>query len=107
MNTTKDSTVKAARRCFAEGYAILDNKRKQLAKEQAIKAASDAGEDVPYEWENYKKYYAEPAPVLIAPTTPQGLVQHLNDIGDIPIGAGSIYAGWTILIKFILTSLWW
>lgn len=89
----KDSTVKAARRCFAEGYAILDNKRKQLAKEQAIKAASDAGEDVPYEWENYKKYYAEPAPVLIAPTTPQGLVQHLNDIGDIPIGAGSIYAG--------------
>ena len=89
----KDSSVKAARRCFAPGYDLIENKRKQLAKEQAIKAASDAGEDVPYEFENYKKYYYPPAPVLIAPTTPQGLIQHLNDISDIQFGAGSIYAG--------------
>ena len=89
----KDSGVSAARRCFAEGYAILDNKRKQLAKEQAIKSASDAGEDVPYEWENYKKYYSEPVPVFIAPNTVQGLIQHLNDMASINLGAGLLYAG--------------
>ncbi len=89
----KDSSVKAARRCFAPGYELIENKRKQFAKEQAIKAASDAGEDAPYEFDNYKKYYYPPAPVLIAPTTPQGLIQHLNDISDLALGAGSIYAG--------------
>lgn len=89
----KDSGVSAARRCFAEGYALVDNKRKQLAKDQAIKAASDAGEDVPYDWENYKKYYNEPVPVFIAPNTVQGLIQHLNDMSSINLGAGLLYAG--------------
>lgn len=89
----KDSSVKAARRCFSNGYELISDKRKQFAKEQAIKAASEAGEDVPYEYESYKKYYYPPAPVLIAPTTPQGLLQHINDISDLPIGAGSLYAG--------------
>ena len=66
-----------------------------------------AGEDVPYEWDNYKKYYSEPVPVFIAPNTVQGLIQHLNDMASINLGAGLLYAGWTILIKLILTSLWW
>ena len=89
----KDSGVSAARRCFAEGYALIENKRKQLAKEQAIKAASDAGEDVPYEFENYKKYYSEPVPIFIAPNTVQGLIQHLNDMSNLPIASGLLYAG--------------
>lgn len=89
----KDSAVKAVRRCFAIATANLTEERKTLAKKQAIAAASEAGETPPYEYENYKKFYNTPPPTLIAPTTPQGLIQHLNDIANLPLGAGSIYAG--------------
>ena len=89
----KDLTVKAVRRCFAVATANLLEERKTLAKKLAISAASEAGETPPYEYENYKKFYSAPPPTLIAPTTPQGLIQHLNDIADLPLGAGSIYAG--------------
>ena len=89
----KDLTVKAVRRCFAVATANILEERKTLAKKIAISAASEAGETPPYEYENYKKFYSAPPPTLIAPTTPQGLIQHLNDIADLPLGAGSIYAG--------------
>lgn len=89
----KDSAVKAVRRCFAIANDHINEERKSLAKKQAISAASEAGETPPYEYENYKKFYTPPPPILIAPTTPQGLIQHLNDIADIPLGAGSMYAG--------------
>lgn len=89
----KDSAVKAVRRCFAHATAIINDERKTLAKKAAISAASEAGETPPYEYENYKKFYNAPPPTLIAPTTPQGLIQHLNDIADLPLGAGSLYAG--------------
>lgn len=89
----KDSAVKAVRRCFANAQAILDDERKTIAKKAAIAAASEAGETPPYEYANYKKFYNAPPPTLIAPTTPQGLIQHINDISDLPLGAGSIYAG--------------
>lgn len=89
----KDSAVKAVRRCFAVATSNIAEERKTLAKKLAIAAASEAGETPPYEFENYKKFYTPPPPTLIAPTTPQGLIQHLNDIADLPLGAGSIYAG--------------
>lgn len=89
----KDSAVKAVRRCFAVAQANILEERKSLAKKAAIAAASEAGETPPYEYENYKKFYIPPPPYLIAPTTPQGLIQHINDISDIPLGAGSLYAG--------------
>ena len=89
----KDLTVKAVRRCFSIATANILEERKTIAKKLAISAASEAGETPPYEFENYKKFYNAPPPTLIAPTTPQGLIQHLNDIGDLPLGAGSIYAG--------------
>lgn len=89
----KDAAVKAARRCFSVAAKMLDDKRLSAAKKLAISAASEAGETPPYEFENYKKFYSAPPPTLIAPTTPQGLIQHLNDIAVLPLGAGSIYAG--------------
>lgn len=89
----KDSSVKAARRSFAAAYEIIEAKRKENAKTRAIQFASDDGEDMPHEFECYKKYYDEPAPVLMAPTTPQGLIQHLNDISVHDSGAGTIYSG--------------
>ena len=89
----KDASVKAVRRCFAVANSHITHERNAIAKKQAIAAASEAGETPPYEYENYKKFYSAPPPTLIAPTTPQGLIQHLNDIADIPLGAGSIYAG--------------
>ena len=89
----KDSAVKAARRCFALANGIITDARKELAKKEAISLASEAGETPPYEFEKYKKFYVTPPPALIAPTTPQGLIQHLNDIALLPLAAGTIYAG--------------
>ena len=89
----KDLTVKAVRRCFSVATANILEERKTLAKKIAISAASEAGETPPYEYENYKKFYSAPPPTLIAPTTPQGLIQHLNDIADLPLGAGALFAG--------------
>lgn len=89
----KDASVKAARRCFALANGIITEARKELAKKEAISLASEAGETPPYEFENYKKFYTAPPPALIAPTTPQGLIQHLNDIALLPLAAGTIYAG--------------
>jgi len=89
----KDSTVKAIRRAFKEAYDMIDNERKTIARTTAIRLATEAEEEMPEEWAVYKNYYSEPPPIYIAPTTPQGFIQHINDIGDCPIGAGSIYTG--------------
>lgn len=91
--TGKDSGVKAVRRSFASSYKIINKKRKELAKKVAIEKATEAGVEDPSSFEGYKEFYFEPAPIYIAPTTGPGLIQHLNDIADYPLGAGSIYAG--------------
>ncbi len=89
----KDSGVKAIRRSLEKAYNIIYVKRKELAKVTAIKKAEEAGCDDPTEKEVYEDFYCPPPPIYIAPTTPQGLIQHLNDIAECPIGAGSMYAG--------------
>lgn len=91
--TGKDSGVKAIRRAFAKSYEIINKKRKDLAKAAAIEQAEEAGVEDPTAFESYKNFYYEPAPIYIAPTTGPGLIQHLNDIADYPLGAGSMYAG--------------
>lgn len=89
----KDSSVRAARKCLSTGYEMIERKRKTLAIEAAKQAATDAMEETPGEPETYLKYYTSPAPVFMSPTTGPGLVQHINDIGTLPIGSGTLYTG--------------
>lgn len=89
----KDSSVKALRRTFSTSYELIDNKRKAQAKSKAIAAAEADGEADASSYEVYRDYYNEPAPIYIAPTTPQGFIQHINDISDLTIGAGTTYSG--------------
>jgi hypothetical protein len=89
----KDSSVKAVRRAFAPAYEMINAKRTELAKNAAIQMAEDSGSSNPTEYDEYKEFYFPPAPIYIAPTTPQGFIQHINDLADFPLGAGTMYAG--------------
>lgn len=83
----KDSSVRAARKCFSLGYKAITAKREQLAKIAAIRLAQESGET------DYAPFYKPPAPIFMSPTTGPGLIQHINDIAEHPLGAGLLYAG--------------
>lgn len=89
----KDSAVKAVRRAFKTSYDIIDERRNALAVRNAIKEAEEAGEDNSSAEEVYKPFFVPPAPIYLAPTTPQGFIQHINDIADLQIGSGTTYSG--------------
>lgn len=83
----KDSSVRAARKCFALGYNDIRERIATLAKVEAARKAKEAGES------DTKLFYKEPAPIFMSPTTGPGLIQHINDIAEHPVGAGLLYAG--------------
>ena len=89
----KDSAVKSVRRSFAPAYDLINSKRKDLSKAHAIQLAASAGSEAPHEFDEYSEFYSDPAPIYLAPTTPQGFIQHINDLAAFPIGAGSMFAG--------------
>lgn len=89
----KDSSVSAARACFASGYKTIDAKRQELAKQSAIKRATEAGVDNPQMYQNYKEFYRAPNPLFAAPSTNEGLVQHINDLANDGIGGAFMYSG--------------
>ena len=89
----KDSSVKAARKCFTEGYKLIESARKQLVIKEAIAAAKTAGEDMPEQYEIYKQYMKPIPPIDIMPTTGPGLIQHINDISALELSSGFMYAG--------------
>lgn len=89
----KDSSVRAARKCFTEGYKILTKKVKDLAVLEAKKLATEAGCEDPNSPEEYRKFYKDPAPIFMSPTTGPGFVQHINDLAKYPILAGLLYSG--------------
>lgn len=89
----KDSSVSSARKCFNPAYAMINDKRQAIAKERAKQEATEDGADTPYKWEVYKKYYRAPNPLFVAPSTPEGFVQHLNDLDQDGIGSGFLYTG--------------
>ena len=91
----KDSTVNAARKCFSKGYEIIINERESRARSAAIDLARKSGEDhsqasTP---EIYEKYIKSLPPIDIMPTTGPGFIQHVNDIGDLDLTTGLMYAG--------------
>ena len=89
----KDSSVNALRKCFKDGYAILDKKRKAIATQRAINLAKLEGKPNYDEWATYKEFYIKPNPLFVAPSTPEGFIQHLNDLDEAGTGAGFIYSG--------------
>lgn len=89
----KDSSVKAARKCFKPGYDAILAKRHTDEVHAAQVRAANAGEDLSSEYEVYKKYLRPLPPIDIMPTTGPGLIQHINDIGDLPITTSFMYSG--------------
>lgn len=89
----KDSSVRAARKCFNPGYEMIESERKKHAHQAAKDLAQQSGEEFPEDWEVYKQYYKKPPPIFMAPTTGPGFIQHINDIASSPLGSGLLYAG--------------
>ena len=89
----KDSSVNAARKCFKTGYNLIEETRKEKARTIAITKAQLAGKENPEEWNAYREFYNSPNPLFVAPSTPEGFIQHLNDLDESGIGAGFIYSG--------------
>ena len=89
----KDSSVKAAKKCFAPGYDMINDARKRLVTTAAIKAAAAAGESPAEEYDIYKSYLKPVPPIDIMPTTGPGLIQHINDIAALNLSAGFLYSG--------------
>lgn len=89
----KDSSVKAARKCFSPGYELIAKRTQQLAVQAAIKRATDAGEDSADTYEVYRPYLQPVPPVDIMPTTGPGLIQHINDIAALNLSTGFLYSG--------------
>lgn len=90
---SKDSSIKAVRKCFKEGYSIIEEQRKEFAKEKAIQLAKEDKKQDASKWSVYKDYYISPNPLFVAPSTVEGFIQHLNDIEESGIGGGFIYSG--------------
>jgi len=90
---SKDSSVKAARKCFESGYEIINARRKEAAIVKAIEEATKAGCDAPHLFGSYKDYLITPNPLFVAISTSEGFIQHLNDLSNDTLGAGFIYSG--------------
>ena len=89
----KDSSVRAAERCFKVGYEMLDKNVQQQVKLAAIQAAANAGEELPEDFSIYRKYMQPIPPVNMAITTGPGLIRHINDIEALPLTSGLLYSG--------------
>ena len=90
---SKDSSLKAARKCFTGAYDIINNYRKEAAIHRAQEQAREAGNDLPDKFIGYKDYYIPPNPLFIAISTPEGFIQHLNDLSKDELGSGYVYSG--------------
>ena len=89
----KDSSVKAARKCFSSGYKLIEQSAIAKAVQMAIQEAKDEGAPNAEDEAIYRSYLKPVPPIDIMPTTGPGLIQHINDIGDIGLGAGFMYSG--------------
>jgi hypothetical protein len=89
----KDSSHRAAKRCFASGYELLHKETDTRARKLAIERATAAEEELPEEYEIYKKYLNPIPPIETSVTTGPGLIKLLNDTDLHDIGANSLYSG--------------
>lgn len=90
---SKDSSMKAARKCFNSSYEKITKARNEAAVIKAINKARENGVENYSKFAGYKDYYLAPNPLFVAISTPEGFIQHLNDLSEDSIGAGYIYSG--------------
>jgi hypothetical protein len=88
-----DSSVKAAKKCFKPGFEMIEDERKRQVVKQAIKLAAEAGEEPATEYAIYRPYMKPIPPIDVMVTPEPGLIQHLNDIGDLDLSAPQLYSG--------------
>ena len=89
----KDSSHRAARRCFEPGYELMERHVEQAARKRAIQRATNAEEELPEEYEIYKKYLDPIPPVETSVTTGPGLIKLINDMKPHDVGSNLIYTG--------------
>lgn len=89
--TGKDKAAKGIRKCFEAGYALINEKRLELAKSSAISAAAAAGSDQPYHPDEYGPFYKEPETLFTSSSsTVKGLHGHFNRLEAEGLGAGYV-----------------
>lgn len=86
----KDSSLKAARACFKQGYNIINKYRNDSAVKRAIELARESGYEFPEKFASYKDFYIAPNPLFVNIGTSEGFIQHLNDLSNDEIGSGFI-----------------
>lgn len=89
----KDSSVRAARKCFKPGYTSLLSKRAEDNRRQAIRQAQNDGVEPAEELESYKNYLKPEPPIFTSVASGPAFIQHINDLGEHEIGAGLVYSG--------------
>lgn len=90
---SKDSSLKAARKCFTKGYELINEHRQKNAIAKAIRIAEKNGDEDPHKYSTYKDYLTTPNPLFVAISTLEGFIQHLNDLSEDKLGAGYIQSG--------------
>jgi len=90
----KDRSANGMRKCFSEGYTLINEKRKNLAIQKAIQLATLDGKcNNPNDITCWKQFYEDPTPLFIATSTEEGLISHINELEEDELGAASIYVG--------------
>lgn len=89
----KDSSNSKIRGCFKPGFELIRKEVEKTVKSEAIRLATAAGEEVPTEFAFYKDYLKPIPPIFTTITTGPGLIQHINDIGDLPLSSTFMYSG--------------
>lgn len=89
----KDSANSKMKACFKPGFKIIEEYLKDYTKDAAIKAAENAGEELPTEPSVYSKYRKAIPPPFTGFSTGPGLVQHISDAGELPVSATMQYSG--------------
>ena len=90
---SKDSSLKAVRKCFAKGYEEIHEIRITNAVNKAIEQARQEGYEEPEKFHSYKDFLISPNPLFVAISTTEGFIQHLNDLSNDTLGAGYIFSG--------------
>ena len=84
--TSKDKSLNTIRKSLSQGYEQLEEYRKEYARKRAEKMALLDGANA----EDWQKYYEQPKPLQAGLGTVEGLMHHFAEIGENPMGAGSI-----------------
>jgi len=83
---SKDSSMNKVRKALQPAYEVVNQRRKQLARQSAEQAALDDGQSSE-EWLNY---YESPPALQVGLGTTEGMVKHFSMLEDSPLGAASI-----------------